>query len=368
MLAVRTAIFACLVLAACDGNPFLGTPPTSEGGGTTGNPSVSTLPGTTDPTTTGSITRFEEHGKGPNSSSNGDGTASGTGSAPDVLGNGFAFRDGKIRYNAEDDTFAVDNLAFDGGNVYTRSPAFQTSLAGPDVGPAKFYEGPATVRDNQTGELIDQFSYRALYGESTSGQSHFAIVRTGAYVPYGFGGFIYNRVGGVGLPELEPGSNQAIYKGAYAGLRDFDGQSGLQVTSGEMTMQIDYNDFNPEESGLDMASGVTGFVDNRKVFDLNGNDITAQVIAEINADKSLTLTALPSINLFTGPGFMDANGETEGYVDNFLDGKEFEAGKYYAVLSGSKADEVVGIIVVNSKIGTYTARETGGFILYRNFP
>ena len=365
MLAVRTAVFACLVLAACDGNPFVAPGGGGSAGG--GNTTVSTLPGTAKPSTTSGITRYEEHGKGPNSASNGDGTASGAGSAPDVLGNGFAFQDGQILYDSANDTFSVDNLAFDGGNVYARSPAFKASDAGPDIGPARLYEGAGTVRDNQTGALIDQFSYRALYGESTSGRSHFAIVRTGAYVPYGFGGFIFNRVGGVGLPVLEPGSNQAKYTGTYAGLRDFDGKGGLQVTSGNMEMAIDFNDFNPEESGLNLASGVTGFIDNRKVFDLNGNDITAQVVTEINAAKGTSLPTdfLPSLQLFTGPGFMDANGETEGYVDNFLDNKEFETGKYYAVLSGDKADEVVGIIVVNSDFSTYTARETGGFILYR---
>lgn len=364
MLAVRTAVFACLVLAACDGNPFVAPDPGTTPGS---NQSVSTLPGTTAPTTNGSITRIEEHGKGPNSASNGDGTASGEGSAPDVLGNGFAFRDGKINYNPANDTFAVDNLAFDGGNVYNRSTAFKTSENGPDIGAARFYEGPATVRDNDTGALIDQFSYRALYGASTSGRTQFAIVRTGAYIPYGFGGFIFSRKGGVGFPDLEPGSNQAKYTGAYSGLRDFDGQEpyGLQVTSGTMQMAIDFNDFNPNESGLNLASGVTGAIYDRKIFDLDGNDITASVLAEINADKGTAMTALPQLNLFTGPGFMDANGETEGYIDNFVDGKEFEAGKYYAVLSGDKADEVVGIIVINSDIGTYTARETGGFILYR---
>ena len=365
MLAVRTAVFACLILAACDGNPFAPKVPGTETPTPAGNASVSTLPGTDAPTTDGSITRFEDEGLGPLSASNGDGTASGSGTAPAVQGNGFAFQDGQIHYNAADDTFAVDNLAFDGGNVYTRSPAFKASAAGPDIGAARVYQGAGTVRDNQTGALIDQFSYRALFGESRSGRTQFAIVRTGAYRPYGFGGFIFNRKGGVGLPVLEPGSNQANYTGAYAGLRDFKGKGGMQVTSGDMQMSIDFNDFNPNESGLDMASGVTGFVNNRKIFDLNGNEITAQVIAEINADKGTALTAMPSLQIFTGPGFMDKNGETEGYLDNFLSGKEFEAGKYYALLSGSKADEVVGIIVVNSDIGTYTARETGGFILYR---
>jgi hypothetical protein len=38
---------------------------------------------------------------------------------------------------------------------------------------------------------------------------------------------------------------------------------------------------------------------------------------------------------------------------------------YYGVISGTNADEVVGVIVVTSEFDGYTARETGGFILYR---
>ena len=366
MLAVRTAVLACLLLAACDGNPFAVGAGDPDPDPTPGNPSVSTLPGTENPSANRSISRFEEHGKGPNSANNGDGTAGSGGSAPAVLGNGFAFQDGKIHYNAADDTFAVDNLAFDGGNVYVRSSAFGDADVVNDIGPARLYEGAGTVPDNQTGALIDQFSYRALYGVSKNdGRTSFAIVRTGAYIPYGFGGFIYTRRGGVGFPVLEPGSNQAKYTGAYAGLRDFDGQGGLQVTSGKMELTIDFNDFNADESGLDMASGVTGGVFDRQVFDLAGNDITDSVIAEINADRGTSLTELPELRLFTGPGFMDSNGESEGYIANFPDGVEFETGKYYAILAGDKADEVVGIIVINSDIGTVTTRETGGFILYR---
>lgn len=358
-MAVRTAVLACgvsacLVLAGCDGNPWVADP-LAGGGSGSGDASVSSLTSPAGRGKDGSITRIEVDGKGS------DFTATGGAAAPAVLGNGFAFRDGNIHYNAADDTFEVDNLAFDGGNVYTRSPAFKIDAAGPDIGPARLYEGAGTFPDTQTGALIDQFSYRALYGVSSTGRSHFAIVRTGAYRPYGFGGFIYSRTGGVVLPT----GGQATYNGTYAGLRDFDGQSGLQITSGNMDMSIDFEDFNPDESGLDQASGITGHVTNRQVFDLAGNNITAAVVAEINSDKGSSLGALPDLNFYTGFGFLDTSGEAESLINNYVDLKEFEAGKYYAVISGDNADEVVGVIVVTSNIGQVTVRETGGFILYR---
>lgn len=352
MLAVRTAVFACLVLAACDGNP-LSTSAGSNGGGGSGtgggNSSVSTLPpDTSNPGAAGSITRFERRNVGPEVG----------GAAPTVTGNGFAKA---YKYDDTNDTFTVDNLAFDGGNTYTRSTTVPTK------GPAAVYEAAPTYQDGQTGEQIDQFSYRALYGTSTTGRTHFAIVRTGAYVPYGFGGFIYSRTGGVVLPT----EGQAQYTGTYAGLRDYDGKGGMDLTTGDMRMAIDFNDFNPAESGTGNGAGIQGFVTNRRVFDLDGNDITGTVLAGINAKKNpdIDLTALPTLVFTVGPGVLDNNGEAEGELNSTINsnGKavEFEAGKYYAVLSGSKADEVAGVIVVTSDAGGITVRETGGFILYR---
>jgi hypothetical protein len=341
MVAVRTAVLACLLLAACDGNPFL-----ADGGDPdpTGNPSVSTLRGTTNPSAASGITRQENRDLGPD--------------MEEVYGNGFA--EG-YSYDLITDTFTVDNLAFDGGNVYERSDTF------PTVGPAAVYAGSLLYEDEQTQEQIDQFSYRALYGVSTTGRTSFAIVRTGSYVPFGFGGFIYSRDGGVVLPT----SGQARYDGTYAGLRDFNGRGGMQITSGDMTMAIDFNDFNPDEGGTGNGAGIKGRVTNRKVFDLNGNDITASVLAEINADKNpdFDLTALPTLLFKVGPGVLDNNGEAEGQLDSTIisSGKAegFEDGKYYVVIAGNRADEAAGVIVVTSDIGGVTVRETGGFILYR---
>jgi len=349
MLAVRTAVFACLVLAACDGNPLSSTGGHNTGGGSTGgdNTSVSTLPGSGSGAT-GGVTRHEDKNLGPKVG----------GAALTVVGNGFA-KD--YSYDDKNDTFTVDNLAFDGGNTYSRSTTV------PTLGPAAVYEAAPTYQDDQTGEQIDQFSYRALYGTSTTGRTHFAIVRTGAYVPFGFGGFIYSRKGGVVLPT----TGQAQYTGAYSGLRDYNGAGGMDLTTGDMQMAIDFNDFNPAESGTGNGAGIQGFVTNRRVFDLDGNDITGTILAGINADKNpdVDLTQLPTLVFMVGPGVLDNNGEAEGELNSTIDsnGKavEFEAGKYYAVLSGGNADEVAGVIVVTSDANGITVRETGGFILYR---
>jgi hypothetical protein len=74
-----------------------------------------------------------------------------------------------------------------------------------------------------------------------------------------------------------------------------------------------------------------------------------------------------------GPGVLDVNGEIAGEVFSGVgqaDGsvKTFEAGKYYAMLAGAGAEEVVGVLVVEAgdpRYGSVTVRETGGFILTR---
>ncbi|MFM2365811.1 MAG: hypothetical protein RIR95_418 [Pseudomonadota bacterium] len=340
MRSSKRILWSLLLLAGCGGNPFV------DDGGVTPPPagtSVSELTGTAPSSAAGNVRRSEVKNKGPG------GVA--------VTGNGFA--EGYV-HDPVNDSFAVDNLAFDGGNVYSRVG----SLNGASV-----YAGAGQYPDTQTGVLIDQFTYRALYGTSTSGRSKFAIVRTGAYAPYGFGGFVYERNGSVVLPT----TGQAQYTGTYSGLRDFNGRGGLQLTTGDMTMEIDFNDFNAAESATGNGAGIAGYVSNRRIYSLNGTDITAATLAEINVDKSLVtnpLTALPTLVFTVGPGVLDNNGEVQGALDStFVNDtgqvEVLDAGMYYGVISGTNADEVVGVIVVTSEFDGYTARETGGFILYR---
>ena len=175
---MKPTLLALLLLTACDGNPFVTDPEDPDGGGTSDFPLTGT---TTNPRAGASIERVENR--------------------DEVTGNGYAT---DISYDAESDSFLVDNLAFDGENVYIRDVGFNASPADapgtlPDTG-VNIFRGEQVVVDDD-GENVFQFSYRALYGTSTSGQTEFAIVRTGSYVEYGFGGFVYKRNGSVTLPS-----------------------------------------------------------------------------------------------------------------------------------------------------------------------
>ncbi|MGO4916223.1 hypothetical protein [Pseudogemmobacter sp. W21_MBD1_M6] len=307
-------------------------------------------PGTIAPTPSSAIERYE---------------------AKDGNGNGYAQ---SVSYDAVSDRFLVDNLAFDGENAY---PETTTALVQTLASPFKVYENEQTVVDDVNGQPITQFVNRAIYGKSTSGSVEFAIVRTGSYVGYGFGGFVYRRADNSGVTLPLPTTGQAKFTGNYAAVRDFNGRSDLEYATGDVNIDIDLADFNE-------GDGVKGYVTNRKVYDLAGNDITASIIIGIETnpvsgggieDSELRAAGgnIPTLVFRVGPGVLDTNGELAGNIDSSifsLNGgtQTFETGKYYGILSGAAPDELVGVIVVEGADLRYsgvTVRETGGFIAYR---
>lgn len=287
------------------------------------------LPGTTNPSPNDAIFRREAQ--------------------TDDGGNGFA--EG-FAYNSADDTFTVDNLAFDGVGPYTAVRDGGGNRVG--IGPFNVFENEAIAVDGLTSTDIDQLTYRALYAVGPDGDTSIAIVRTAAFIDYGFGGYIYQRDGGVTLPS----SGQANYSGTsnYGGLRDFSGQGGLEYVRGDMNVSIDFNDFNA-------GAGVIGRVTNRRVFDLDGNDITSDILAALGGG-----TQLPTLIFDVEEGVLDSNGELAGTLQSTANGEVFEEGNYYAILSGDNAETITGIIVVTGddpRVSDVTFRETGGFFAVR---
>lgn len=331
-------------LAACSGgNPFdeveAVDPDAPVTGETDGNGITldGVPPGTDSPTSGSTVFRGEERSD---------------------TGNGFA---NSVAYNSANDTFTVNNLAYDGDadTPYRRGTAV-SSLNG---GRFAVYEAPTLVNDPVTGAEIPQFLYRAVYGVSrnrTEGENsgpttQFAIVRTGNYIPYGFGGFIYQRDEGVVLPT----QLQASYSGSSAGLRDFDGAGGLQYTTANVNINIDTDDF-------DEGAAVRGEITDRRIFDLDGNDVTSTVADSISEG----LTAIPDAQFVVGPGVLADSGDLVGQVRSqytAADGGEvqYETGNYYAIVSGDNADEIVGVFVLEGAVESGNARDTSGFIVYR---
>ncbi len=342
------------VLAGCgDGNPFTEDETPTEPGDGDGDGDgdggsglniggVDLPPGTGTPTRNARIFRYEER------NDNGGGYAE------------------DFEYDSDTDTFYVDNLAFDGENTYSRGTAVRSLGANNSYA---VYEAEEVFDDFLTGNPINQIvPYRAIVGISRNDSDNtvvgprtsFAIVRTGGYVDYGFGGFVYQREGSVVMPT----TGQAQFTGDYAGMRVFDGRGGLEYTEGDMRMEIDFEDPNQN-------FGVKGIVTNRIAFEANGDPISVGTLPG--------QLPLPDIRfVLDGDGNLNANGEAAGgVVSEYFDPEieqdvDYEEGTYYAILAGDTTQpnggEVVGIIVMESidpRFENVTAQETGGFILYR---
>ena len=337
-------LLLCTFLVGCGGTAPFGEPETTEdtSGGTTTEETITSNralpPGTASPQPDTTIFRKE-----PVSDE----------------GNGFATG---IAYNAENDTFSVDNLPFDGGEdtPYIRGQAVSS------FGDYAVYEAVNQYPDSLNGSPIGQFRHRAIYGVSRSGNTEFAIVRTGDYVNYGFGGFVYERNGTVTLPT----SGQASYRGQGAGLRDYGGRGGLEYTSSDVEIAVDFDDFNADTGRYEGA--VNGILTNRRIYGLNGDEITNDVLARINVSQDASLTAIPTAVFTVSTNALDSNGEITGTLSSRLINNsgvfvQFESGTYYGILSGDEAEELVGIIVTETSLdpNATSVRDTTGFTIYR---
>jgi hypothetical protein len=199
--------------------------------------------------------------------------------------------------------------------------------------------------------------------DQTDGEPNtsYAIVRTGGYVGYGFGGFVYQRVGDVTLPD----SGQATFNGDYSGIRVFENRVGLEYTTGDMSVEIDFEDFNANDA-------VKGRLTNRIAINGAGNEITLGT-----GENDLQL---PNVTIFVqeGSSSIDSNGEISARMGSYVynaDGalEAYETGTFNGLIAGDATvlpgGEIVGIIVLESADPRYegvNVQETGGVILYRN--
>jgi hypothetical protein len=281
----------------------------------------------------------------------------------------------EFTYNPDDDTFSVDNLAFDGEAAYSRVTIASVARLGPNDSYA-VYEADRVVADAVDGDPVEQIvPYRAIVGISnvkTNGvpRTSFAIVRTGGYEDFGFGGFVYQRSGDVVMPT----TGQARFDGDYAGMRVFDGAGGLEYTEASMRIDLDFDD------PTDATAGVKGLLYNRVAYALNG-DVIASNNGTVNTLDGIL--PLPNIGFVldgdNGNVSVSVDGELNGslaaneYIDESGNAVTYESGTYYAILAGDTTQldggEIVGVLVIDStdpRRDGVTVQETGGFILYRD--
>jgi len=343
MTRILTSLSLLALLAACgDGQPFFdntdldnqdaeiadNADDTIGDGGDIDADSL--LAGTDSPTDSGAIFRYETN------KDNGGGLVT------------------DVSYDAGTDTFTVDNIGFDGANVYQRGAAVDS------LGVYAVFDANQTEADFLTGNPVGQIvPYRAVVGTSVNTvdaapRTTFALVRTGGYVSYGFGGYVYERAGGVTLPT----SGQATFAGEYGGVRTFAKQSGLRFVTGDMTLAIDFDDFNANNA-------IRGRVENRVVFFEDGSVDSAANNSDIGwiiVEGTDTLTSNGEIVSEVFTTRTGDSGQLETYFEGTFNG--IIAGD---TLSAGDGGEIVGIInmIAEDEDLEISIQETGGAILYR---
>ncbi|MEL6571598.1 MAG: hypothetical protein AAFQ64_08065 [Pseudomonadota bacterium] len=325
--------------------------------------------------------------------------------------------------NDTDDTLEIDNLAFDGLNIYTRGanvPAAQGGAKLSDLGSIAVYHADIVTPDFLTDNPVDQSDpYVAVYAESdviimdeipddatpeeiqaimdaARPRATAVAVRTGAYTGFGFGGFGYDRAGDTVIAT----TGQATFSGDYAGLRVIDFTPELLVTDGDITIDIDFDDFNE-------GAGLKGVLSNRQAYLADGrpyptytgiditnvsgggaDPISAADLATLNAQRDaiiddinywgvLQLPDLPLVVRGGGETIKD-NGEISGEVRNRYrnpasgDFEVYENGFYYAIIAGDTTQddggEVAGILkfeAPDNRFEGVVSQETGVFIAER---
>lgn len=262
-----------------------------------------------------------------------------------------------VSYDPVADTFTVDNIGFDGANVYARDPDVPT-LQGYLV-----FAAEDEVDDFLTGTPVSQIAdYRAILGRSTvmvdgEPRTAFAIVRTGGYIGVGFGGFIYKRNGGVVIPS----TGQATYSGDYLGMQVFLGTGGMQYVTGDMFFDIDFEDFNANDA-------LKGRIINRAVQNLDGSAVTGIIGSDDRLVAPIRWTVVEGVNTLTDAGELATDVFSRQVNDGVL--QNFFEGQFTGIIAGNTLEgdggEIVGVVSMTAEMEEgLGVSEAGGAILSR---
>ena len=161
---------------------------------------------------------------------------------------------------------------------------------------------------------------------------------TGDYISYGHGGAMVARDGDPNSLPIAKG--ELIYTGRYAGIRVVEGNNDsgdVSLVRGDAKLAVDLRDF-------DITGSIIGSINNRTVYDVNGNLIGSLGViginqgAEISADGRITGGTATSYSL--------------GHV-------ALGTGTFEGLFAGPNGEEIVGAIIIVEDNGGTGTQETG---------
>ena len=207
------------------------------------------------------------------------------------------------------------------------------------------------VYTNADTDPIPGFNtYFAIYKETDGNELRLGVAAIEGYVPFGYTGAWYDVND---LTQSIPTLGLVEYSGDYAGTLTFDGNSGLALTDGAVSMQVDFTD-----------SKLKGFITDRDIVDTT-------------LAPGITNTELPNLVL---NDTTITDGSFEGTVNSYdTDGSVIESGTYQGFFGGSDASVVGGLVQAIGEFDfdgaegsdpedTYQARDLGVFTADRQDP
>lgn len=281
-----TALAAVFVFTACDGNPFATT---------TGSQTADQSPGSVNLSTQGTFLTLNN-----------------------------------ASYDASSDTLFLNNIPFDDpNNAYARITT-EAFANGYDA-----YESAPAAGTNQV-------QYYAIFRRSDSGHTQVAAAGTTAYVSFGYGGAIAQRL--TSQPTL-PTNGIYSYNGEYGAVRTTLGTGGaahtIQYVIGDATLRLDFDDF-------DDTGAIGGTVQNRRLYDTTGA-LIGTLDGFISLQDTTIDTATATVNVANATEFAGTGAATGN------------TGRWEGVLAGPGGVEIAGILFVE---GT-SVREAGTFVTTR---
>jgi hypothetical protein len=314
-----TAVAITAVLAGCDGeNPFMDeveVEPTIE----TGVPPEDTVAD--------------------------DGTIFATDINADLTADAFSYDD-QGTVDPADDTLRINNIPFDNSDIsgggYTRSAA--TLPNGFDV-----YESNASGMPSR--------QYYAVFQRLT--YSEVAAIGTGDYNTFGFGGATAQQLDSTnGIPPES--TSFYTFAGDYAAVRittNAGGSDDVEYITGDATLFVDILDF-------DVNGAVEGVIDNRQLFDVNGNPLGLLT--------DFVSLATAGIDFTTGDIGSSVASGNEFVINPDTGAPELSnttTGEWQGIFAGPNGAEIAGFVVLEGDTNEAEVddivRETGVFIVVR---
>ena len=212
-----------------------------------------------------------------------------------------------VEYDAENDELVVNNLPFDG-------PEGRYDLLRQN-GVTGIYQSRRTATTGQ----IDH------YAVFIPGDDVRAAAALGDWGDFGFGGANVKR----DTYELPSGVGEYVYLGTYAGLRNKDDRTGIELVQGDARLLLDVLDLDPDGN---IQGSIIGEVTDRTRTTTGGAaraDLPSIVLKRVSFDNQT--------GTFTGGEAVTLNPD---------DGSNIDSGQYQGFIGGPNGNEMAASVVI----------------------